>query len=130
MSIVFQFYLFKLSELLKSYIYLEYIFPIKPENKMDTMNDKKLYLQRKADQVQQWERVMENMIARANKAKDKERSEILNQIDNIKVKKENIEHHLRRCKISDEKDWKNEKNDLDKSWKELRDAFSSSAVRS
>ena len=97
---------------------------------MVIMKNKDSYLQRKAKQLHQWERVMDNLITRANNTEDKDRSEILNQIDNIKVKKKYIENELKRLKLSDENEWKEERNELEKSWKELRDAFSNSAVRS
>jgi len=63
---------------------------------MDYLKNKDSYLQRKAAQLHQWGRVMDNLIARANKTEDKERSEILNQIENIKAKKVSIENQLKR----------------------------------
>ena len=38
---------------------------------MDTIKNKESYLQRKAQQMQQWERIRENLTARANKTEDK-----------------------------------------------------------
>ena len=87
-------------------------------------------MRRKAEQLRQWERVMDNLIDRAKKSEDKKKSELLNQIGKIKAKKTNIENQLKRIKESGENDWQKEKDGLEKSWKELRNAFSNSKVGS
>ena len=94
------------------------------------MKNKDSYLQRKAKQLHQWERVLDNLMARAHKSEDKEKSDMLNQIENIKAKKVSLENQLKQMKASGDKKWQNEKDIIEKSWKELRDAFSNSAVGS
>jgi seryl-tRNA synthetase len=97
---------------------------------MDILKNKNTYLQRKVEQLHQWERVLDNLIARAKKTEDKKRIELLNQIEKIKAKKSHIEKQLKRMKSSGEKDWRKEKDGLEKSWKELRDAFSNNTIGS
>lgn len=94
------------------------------------MKNKVSYLKRKTEQLHQWERVIDNLIDRANKTEDKERSEIFNQIENINVKKKSIENQLKRFKVSGDKNWQKEKVNLEKSWKELRNAFSNHTLGS
>jgi hypothetical protein len=53
---------------------------------MNNMNNKESYLQRKSDQLQQWERVMDRLIARAKKTEDKKKVQLLDQIEKIKTK--------------------------------------------
>jgi hypothetical protein len=97
---------------------------------MVNFKNKDSYLQRKAKQLHQWERVMGNLITRAQKTEDKKKAELLNQIEKIKTKKAYIEKQLKRMKLSGEKEWRKEKDGLEKSWKELRDAFSNNTIGS
>jgi hypothetical protein len=91
---------------------------------LDILKNKDSYLQRKAEQLHQWERVMDNLIIRAQRASDNKKIEILDQIKRIKAKKASIKNQLKRMETSGEKEWQDEKDSLEKSWKELRDAFS------
>jgi hypothetical protein len=97
---------------------------------MDKLKNKHSYLQRKAEQLHQWERVLDNLNARAKKNEDKKKTELLNQIKKIKTKKTHIENQLKRSKASGEKEWQDEKDRIEKSWKDLRDAFSKTTAGS
>ena len=67
---------------------------------------------------------MDNLNIRAQRASDNKKIEILDQIKRIKAKKASIKNQLKRMEASGEKEWQDEKDSLEKSWKELRDAFS------
>jgi hypothetical protein len=97
---------------------------------MDNMHNKKSYLLRKSEQLRQWDRVMENLLVRAHRAKAKEKSVLLKQIKKIKAKKVSIENQLQQVAASGEEQWESDKAAFEQSWKELRDAFSNTAIGS
>ena len=90
---------------------------------MDNLTKRESYLQRKAEQLQQWERVIDKLISRAEKASGKSETDLRHHIVKIRVKKEGIEVKLGQLQEAGNGMWDFLKADLEKSWVELREAF-------
>ena len=84
---------------------------------------------RKSEQLRQWERVLDKLILRAQRADDTVRSGQLNQIEKIKAEKLSIEDQLKQIEVSGEEHWETEKAYFEKRWKELRNVFSDTTTR-
>ena len=96
---------------------------------MENLKDKESYLQRKAQQLRQWERVIEKLISRADRAKDKRETELRHHILKIQVKKTRTEAKLRQLQEEENGKWDDIKAGLEKSWVELREAFLKASAR-
>ena len=81
------------------------------------------YLQRRTIQLSQWQRVLDRLISRAVKAEGKSRRDQHHHIIKIQVKKERAEVKLRQLDRASNKIWEEIKTGMEKSWKELREAF-------
>ncbi len=86
-------------------------------------------MQRKAQQLIQWERVIDKLQARADKAKDKSKSDLRRHIIKIKIIKARTAVILNRLRNADNGNWDNIRMDLEKSWGLLRRAFAYASVR-
>ena len=96
---------------------------------MENPINKESYLLRRAEQLQQWERVIDILISRADKAKDSGKTELRHHIVKIWVQKARTEVKLRHLHEAGKEKWDDLKADLEKSWGELRIAFSKAAAR-
>jgi len=96
---------------------------------MEDHKNKESYMQRKAQQLMQWERVIDTLQARADKAKDKSKSDLRRHIVKIQVIKARTAVILNRLRNADNGNWDNIKADLEKSWGLLRKAFSNASAR-
>ena len=96
---------------------------------MEDHKNKESYMQRKAQQLIQWDRVIDKLQARADKAKDKSKSDLHRHIIKIKVIKARTAVILNRLRNADNGNWDNIRMDLEKSWGLLRRAFSNASVR-
>jgi hypothetical protein len=90
---------------------------------METTGDKASYLHRKTAQLQQWERVMDKLIARAADDKDSSNTELRHHIVKIRVKKARLEANLRQLQETENGNWDDIKAGLEINWVELREAF-------
>jgi hypothetical protein len=90
---------------------------------MENHKNKESYLQRRIQQLQQWERVIDKLISRADLAKDKRETELRHHIVKIQVKKARTEVILRHLQEEGNGKWDEIKASLEKSWVELREAF-------
>jgi hypothetical protein len=97
---------------------------------MENLKNNESYLQRRAQQLRQWERVIEKLISRADRAKDKREIELRHHILKIQVKKARTEAKLRQLQEADYGKWDVIKAGLEKSWVELREAFLKASARS
>ncbi len=87
------------------------------------MEDKKYYLQNLADQLHQWDVEIDELNARAGKAKAEARAEHLNQIDDLCVKKEAVQSQMKQLQEAGDDAWDDIKAGVEKSWTELTGAF-------
>ncbi|MEJ2544076.1 MAG: hypothetical protein P8Y99_08405 [Calditrichaceae bacterium] len=85
--------------------------------------ENKSYLQRRTIQLRLWQRVLDRLISRAVKAEGKNRREQHRHIIKIQVKKDRTEVKLKQLSGASNKMWDNIKMGMEKSWKELREAF-------
>ena len=91
--------------------------------------NKEAYLRRKLQQLQQWERVINILRSRADKSKDKSKTELRDHIRKILVLKARYEYKLRQLQQAENSKWDYLKTRLEKSWLELRDAFLKASSR-
>ena len=96
---------------------------------MENIKNRESYLQRRAEQLRQWERVIDKLISRADKAKDRSKTELGHHIVKIQVKKARTEAKLRQLHEAGNEKWDDIKADLEISWVELREAFSKASAR-
>jgi hypothetical protein len=94
-----------------------------PEKIMENLKNRESYLQRRAKQLLQWERVIDKLISRADKDSGKSKTKLRHHIVKIRVKKERIEVKLGQLREAENGKWEDIKADLEISWVELREAF-------
>jgi hypothetical protein len=90
---------------------------------MENPKNRESYLQRRAEQLRQWDRVMAKLIARVDKVKGKSNTDLRHHIVKIQVKKARTEVKLRQLQEEGNGKWDDIKADLEKLWGELREAF-------
>ncbi len=91
------------------------------------MEDKKSYLQNLADQLHQWDVEIDELSARAGKAEAK--TEHLNQIDDLRAKKEAAQSQMKQLQEAGDGAWNDMKAGVEKSWTELTGAFASAFAK-
>jgi chromosome segregation ATPase len=87
------------------------------------MEDKKSYLQNFADQLHHWDVEIDELKARAGRAKAEARMGHLNQIDELSVKKEAAQRKMKQLQEAADEAWDDMKAVVEKSRMELMDAF-------
>jgi hypothetical protein len=103
-------------------------FQTQPGKLMESPEDKESYLQSKAQQLHQWEQVIEKMISRDEKAKNKSNTDLRHHIVKLQVKKARTEAKLRQLQEAGNGRWDGIKTGLEKYWVELREAFKKASV--
>jgi len=88
----------------------------------NTINRESYFLT-KTIQLKQWKRVLDKLISRAEKTKDRKKTELLHHIVKIQVKKARTEAKLRQLQNEKNGNRSNLKADFEKSWGDLRKAF-------
>ena len=96
---------------------------------MKNLINKESYLLRRAEQLHQWERVIDKLMSRADKAKNGSKVELQHHIVKIWVKKARTEVKLRHLREAGNGKWNDLKADLEKSWGELRETFLKASAR-
>ena len=91
---------------------------------MDTQKNKKSYLDKKSEQLQQWDKIIDKLIKRANNQRDDHHTELRHHIVKLQVKKARTEVKLIQLKEAGKEKWDVLKTGLEKNWLELREAFS------
>jgi hypothetical protein len=97
---------------------------------MESLKNKKFYLHRRAEQLEQWDRVIDRMKARVANAQNQSKIEILHHIMRIQVKKASIVDNLMNLQKAGNEVWDDMKSDVEKKWVELRNAFLDTSARS
>jgi len=96
---------------------------MKPEQKMENPFSKENYLQRKAEQLKQWERVLEKITLRVEIANDKNKPVIRQHIKKIRTLKSQTEFILEQLQKADNERWESSNINLEKNMENLRNAF-------
>jgi len=91
---------------------------------------KESYLHRRAEQLRQWERVIDKLSSRADKASGKHKTELRHHIVKIEVKKARTEVILRQLEKAENGNWHEIKAVLEISWRELRESFLKASAKS
>jgi hypothetical protein len=98
--------------------------------KMKNLINRESYLQIKTKQLQQWERVVDKLISRADNAKDRSQTELRHHILKIQVSKARTEAKLRKLQKANNGKWNDIKADFEISWGQLRQSFLKASTRS
>jgi len=93
------------------------------------MTDKKSYLQKMSDQLKQWDTEIDELKAKAIKAKAGSRAELLGQIDKLRAKKETVQDKLKQLQAAGDGSWDEMKAGLERSRKEFKGAFSNAFAK-
>ena len=87
---------------------------------MEASEIKELYVDRKAQQLKQWDRVIAKIILTAKQADIESKKDLLHHIKTINIKITRIERILKLLRESGNQNWFNIKFDLEIKWKDLR----------
>lgn len=93
------------------------------------MEDKKSYLQNLADQLHQWDVEIDELNARVDRANAEAKMEHLNQIDDLRTKKEAAQSQMKQLQAAGDDAWDDMKAGVEKSWTELSGAFASAFAK-
>ena len=93
------------------------------------MEDKKSYLQKMADQLKQWDAEIVDLKVKAGKAKAESRTELLNQMDELRKKKETAQDKLKQLQEAGDGSWDEVKAGLERSWKEFKGSFLNASAK-
>ncbi|MCI0556010.1 MAG: coiled coil domain-containing protein [Anaerolineae bacterium] len=93
------------------------------------MEDKKSYLQNLTDQLHQWDVEIDELNARAGKTNAEARTEHLNEIEDLRAKKDAAQSQMKQLQAAGDDKWNDMKAGVEKSWTELTDAFASAFAK-
>jgi hypothetical protein len=93
------------------------------------MEDKKSYLQNLVDQLHQWDVEIDELSARAGKAKAEAKTEHLNGKNDLRAKKEAAQSQMKQLQAARDDAWDDMKAGVEKSWMELTGAFASAFAK-
>lgn len=93
------------------------------------MEDKKSYLHKMADQLKQWDIKIDELKAKAAKAKAESRAELLSQIDVLRAKKKSVQDKLKQLQEAGDGAWDEMKTGLERSWTEFKGAFTKASAK-
>lgn len=93
------------------------------------MENKKSYLQKLADQLHQRDVELDELKARAGKAQAGTKTALLNEIDELRLKKETAKLKLKQLQEAGDGAWDEVKAGVEKSWTELTGAFSNAFTK-
>lgn len=93
------------------------------------MENKKSYLQRLAEQLQEWDTEIDELKVKAHLAKADAKDELQKQLEELRVKKETAQSKLKLLQESSDDAWDDVKDGVEKSWKELKGAFASAIAK-
>lgn len=89
------------------------------------MENKKSYLQRLAEQLQEWDTEIDELKLKAHLAKAEAKDELQKQLEDLRVKREAAQSKFQMLQESGDDAWEDIKEGVEKSWKELKGAFTS-----
>lgn len=93
------------------------------------MEDKKSYLQKLSDQLREWDSDIDALKAKAGKATAESKTALLNEIDELRAKKETAQGKLKQLQAAGDEAWDDVKAGVEKSWTELKGAFSKASAK-
>ena len=91
---------------------------------MEAISEKEAYLKKLSARLKQKEIDIEKMQAKVDAAKGDLREAHLKEIKELRMKKNTVLDNMKQLQESGEEMWDEIKKGVDKSWSELRDAFS------
>jgi len=96
---------------------------------MENPEEKKSYLRERAEQMRKWDKIIDKLIVRSGKAKNKDNTELRHHIVKLQVKKARTDFKLRQLQEAGKEKWDDLKTGLEKNWVELRKAFSKASTK-
>jgi predicted nucleic acid-binding Zn-ribbon protein len=94
-----------------------------------SMKNKESYLQKLANQLQQRDAEIVELKAKADKVATESKSELFLQIDELREKTETARNKLKQLQTAEDGAWEDVKAGVEKSWEELKGAFSKASAR-
>ena len=93
------------------------------------MEDKKSYLQKLAQQLQDWDKEMEALKLKADQAKAGAKADLHKQFEDLRLKKETAQHKFNELQKASDEAWDEVKDGLEKSWADLKGSFRSAVAK-
>jgi uncharacterized coiled-coil DUF342 family protein len=93
------------------------------------MDSREAYQEKMDAQIRQWDAQIAKLRARADEAKAQAKIEYLEQIEEIRNKRESAGRKLDELKKASDSAWVDVKNGLEKAWKDLGSAIDSASSR-
>jgi flagellar hook-basal body complex protein FliE len=93
------------------------------------MKDKKSYLQNLEHQLQERDTEIVELKEKAEQAKTDTKAVLLTQIDELHKKTETARDKLKQLQVAEDGAWDDVKEGVEKSWHELKSAFSNAKAR-
>jgi chromosome segregation ATPase len=93
------------------------------------MINKKSNIQKLTDQLQQWDVEIDELKGEADKARASSRADLINQIDELRDKKETAQDQLKLLQTANNNAWDDMKAGVEKSWSELKNAVSKASIQ-
>ena len=90
---------------------------------MENNKSKEFFLNKKFEQLGQWERVIKKIISKAEEAEGKKQTKMYQHLENIQTQKSRIENILDQLQTAENERWDSSKKNLEKNWVILRKAF-------
>jgi len=87
------------------------------------MSKRKTYIEKMEQQILQWEKEIDELLAAAGKTRTKLKGEYKTSIEKINKRKAEAEKHLTELRASGEDSWEDLKKGFEDSWKELRSSI-------
>ncbi len=93
------------------------------------MEDKKSYLQKLAQQLQEWDTEMDDLKLKADRAKAGAKAEFQKQLEELRVKKEAAQSKFKELQGASDEAWDDLRTGMEKSWTELKSSFRSAVSK-
>lgn len=93
------------------------------------MEDRKSYLQKLAQQLQEWDQEMNELKLKADSAKAGAKAEFQKQLEELRLKKEAAQGKFEQLQKAGDEAWDELKEGLEKSWTELKGSFRSAVSK-
>jgi len=87
------------------------------------MSDRKVYIDKMATQLKEWDNKIEQLEMKAKEAKASNKADIQHALDNIREKRDNVRQDLNKLRESGEAAWNELKFGLEKSGNMLADSI-------
>ena len=93
------------------------------------MDNKDVYIQKLHERVDKWNAELDNLYAEANKTTAESRVEFQNQMENLREKRQVVEHKIAEMREASEGAWEELKSGVRSAWDSMEEALKSAQSR-